>query len=76
MSALSRRRLFGLFAAAAATPVLAALPAPVVAATPVATSMGLSLADIVAATLRNRSAVIVDNLSRDNALLSRLKVAA
>lgn len=74
----SRRGFFGLLAGAAAAPIVAKLPAPV--ASPYAwtevsagyTVTNLSLQDIVTATLRARSGVLLDNMTRNNALLERL----
>ena len=73
MSAVSRRGLFGLFAGAMATPVLAKLAPPFTPeAFAVAPACNLSLADIVAVTLRNRAAAIADNLTRVNPLFARM----
>ena len=65
---VSRRGLFGLFAGALATPYVGKLPSIAVAGP--MSGAELSLADIVAVTLRNRSATIVNNLSRPNPLLN------
>lgn len=71
MPDLSRRGLFGLFAGAIATPVLAKLTpfTPAAFTEPV---YNLSLSDIVAVTLRARSGQIADNLLRVNPLFARM----
>lgn len=74
----SRRGFLGFLVAAPLAPIAAKLAPPV--ASPYAwteVSAGyavtnLSLADIVTATLRARSGMIADNLTRNNALLDRL----
>ena len=74
----SRRGLFGLIAGAFAAPVVGKLPAPEVVLRSTFTyypapPVNLSLADIVSVTLRNQSALIAHNMTKNNALLSRLK---
>lgn len=72
MSVISRRDLFGLFAGAIATPVLAKLAPFTPEAFVASPSVNLTLSDIVTFTLRNRSAQIATNLSKVNPLYARL----
>lgn len=72
MSVISRRGLFGLFAGAMATPVLGKLAMLTPDAFAVAPKCALSLSDIVAITLRARSAKIVESMYRTNPLLAAL----
>lgn len=71
MSGLSRRSIFGLFAGAVAAPFVKVPVTPAPAAAAVVPA-GLSLSDIVTATLRNRSGAIADSIQRNNPLLGRL----
>lgn len=75
---MNRRGLFGFLAGAAVAPVVAKLPAAevVTRATFTAYPAGahnLTLAEIVSATLRSRSAALADNLTKSNALLAHLQ---
>lgn len=72
MTSFNRRGLFGLFAGAIATPVLAKLAPFTPEAFATVPAVNLSLSDIVSFTLRNRSAQIADNLSRVNPLFARM----